>query len=175
MLRQNNNKGKTLKRQLTAGIAGMLAYLLLAALTSPVLAAEVTIDAPKVLLTNVGFDVSVDGLDPGIPAELRINGAVVASGTGPALVATAVEVPKTGTSTLEIRQNGATLVQQQVPVIPAAVSILPPLIAILLAFLVRSVIPALFVGLVVGAWAINGMTWYGGVHGFLRNRHDLYC
>ncbi len=167
-LRQKNNKGKTLKRQMTAGIAGMLAYLLLAALSSPALAAEVTLDAPKVLLTNVGFDVSVDGLESGIPAELRINDKVVASGTGPTLTATAAKVPKRGTSTLEIRQNGATVLQQQIPTVPAAVSLLPPLIAILLAFLVRSVIPALFVGLVVGAWAINGMTWYGAFTGFFE-------
>jgi Na+/H+ antiporter NhaC len=32
----------------------------------------------------------------------------------------------------------------------------------------RSVIPALFVGLVVGAWAINGMTWYGAFLGFFE-------
>ena len=47
-------------------------------------------------------------------------------------------------------------------------SLLPPVIAILLAFLLRSVIPALFVGLLVGAWAINGMTWYGALAGFFE-------
>ena len=54
------------------------------------------------------------------------------------------------------------------PVIPGWVSLLPPLIAILLAFLLRSVIPALFVGLVVGAWAVNGMTFSGLLHGFFE-------
>ena len=109
---------------MTAGITGLFAYLLLASLSSSALAAEVTLDAPKVLLTNVGFDVSVDGLDSGIPAELRINGEVVASGTGPTLTATAVKVPKRGTSAIEIRQNGATVLQQQIPTVPAAVSLL---------------------------------------------------
>ena len=54
------------------------------------------------------------------------------------------------------------------PVIPAWVSILPPFVAILLAFMLRAVIPALFVGLLVGAWAINGMTWPGAFRGFFE-------
>ena len=58
--------------------------------------------------------------------------------------------------------------QQETRVIPAAVSVLPPLVAILLAFLLRSVIPALFVGLVVGAWAVNGLTGYGAFTGFFE-------
>jgi len=60
------------------------------------------------------------------------------------------------------------VLQEEVPVIPAWISVLPPLVAILLAFIVRAVIPALFVGLLVGAWAINGMTWAGGFRGFFE-------
>jgi len=146
----------------------MTACLVTGFWVSHTLAADVTIDAPKVFLTNVGFDVAVDGLDEGLPTELRVDGKVVATGTGTSLNATGVEVSKRGTSTLEVTQNGTTLLQQEIPVVPAAISVLPPLIAILLAFLVRSVIPALFVGLVVGAWAINGMTWYGGFIGFFE-------
>jgi Na+/H+ antiporter NhaC len=41
------------------------------------------------------------------------------------------------------------------------VSVLPPLIAIGLALLLRQVIPALFVGIWVGAWAITGFTASG--------------
>lgn len=54
------------------------------------------------------------------------------------------------------------------PTIPGWVSILPPFFAILLAFLLRAVIPALFVGLLVGAWAVNGMTWPGAFMGFFE-------
>jgi Na+/H+ antiporter NhaC len=129
---------------------------------------EVTIDAPKVLLTNVGFDITVDGLDAGSRAELLLNGKLVASGMGTSVAATAVEVAETGDSRIEVMQDGKSVLQKEIPVIPAAVSIMPPLVAILLAFLLRSVIPALFVGLVVGAWAVNGLTGYGAFTGFFE-------
>ena len=129
---------------------------------------DVTIDAPKVLLTNVGFDITVDGLGADSRVELLLNGKLVASGTGTSLAATAVEVAETGDTRIEVMQDGVSVLQKEIPVIPAAVSILPPLVAILLAFLLRSVIPALFVGLVVGAWAINGLTWSGAFRGFFE-------
>ncbi len=120
------------------------------------------------LLTNVGFDVTVNGLDAESPAELRLNGAVIATGSGASLAATDITVTESGTMSFDVIQNGQTVLQQEFSAIPAAVSVLPPLVAILLAFLVRSVIPALFVGLVVGAWAVNGLTGYGAVVGFFQ-------
>jgi Na+/H+ antiporter NhaC len=146
----------------------MIACLLLLSLASPVSAADVTLDAPEVLLTNVGFDVSVEGLDPGSRIEFLLNGEKIASGTGTGLVAADVTVTKTGSNRLDVLRNGEAIIQKEIPAIPAAVSILPPLIAILLAFMVRAVIPALFVGLIVGAWAINGMTWSGLFTGFFE-------
>jgi len=165
---KNNKKGKTLNRLTTASLAGIIACLPLLFLASSVSADEVTIDAPKVLLTNVGFDITVDGLDAGSRAELLLNGKLVASGMGTSVAATAVEVAETGDSRIEVMQDGKSVLQKEIPVIPAAVSILPPLVAILLAFLLRSVIPALFVGLVVGAWAVNGLTGYGAFTGFFE-------
>ncbi len=41
------------------------------------------------------------------------------------------------------------------------ISVLPPLVAIALALLLRQVIPALFAGVWLGAWAINGFTLAG--------------
>ncbi len=138
-----------------------------ALLATPAIA-EVSIDAPKVLLTNVRFDVTVEGMPAGSRIELRLDGKRIAAGTGTRLEATAIEVAKTGTSEFDVLRNGQSVLTEAVPVIPAAVSILPPLIAILLAFLLRSVIPALFVGLVVGAWAVNGLTAYGAFTGFFE-------
>ncbi|MGB5258796.1 MAG: Na+/H+ antiporter NhaC family protein [Woeseiaceae bacterium] len=132
------------------------------------MAADVTIDAPKVVLTGVAFDVTVNGLDAGAPAELRLNGELIASGSASSLTAQGIEVPETGTISLDVLQDDQGVSEMQVPVIPGAVSVLPPLVAILLAFLLRSVIPALFVGLVVGAWAVNGLTGYGAFTGFFE-------
>ncbi|HLR88085.1 MAG TPA: Na+/H+ antiporter NhaC family protein [Wenzhouxiangella sp.] len=41
------------------------------------------------------------------------------------------------------------------------VSVLPPLVAIALALLVRQVVPALFIGIWTGAWALNGFSLAG--------------
>jgi len=144
----------------------MLLCLALLPLTSLALANDVTVEVPEVLLTGVGFDIRVEGVDG--PAELRINGEVVASSAGSDIVATHVEVTQSGNTQLRITQNGQTLLERGIPTIPGWVSILPPLVAILLAFLLRSVIPALFVGLIVGAWAINGLTWSGAFTGFFE-------
>jgi len=135
-------------------------------MTSPALANDVTVEIPKVLLTEVGFDVRVEGVDG--PAELQINGEVVATSISAGLTATGIEVAQSGNTQLRVTQNGQTLLEKEIPTIPGWVSILPPLVAILLAFLLRSVIPALFVGLIVGAWAINGLTWSGAVVGFFE-------
>ncbi|MGY8795792.1 MAG: Na+/H+ antiporter NhaC family protein, partial [Woeseiales bacterium] len=74
----------------------------------------------------------------------------------------------TGTANFDVTQGGHSVVAQALTIIPGWVSLSPPVIAILLAFLLRSVIPALFVGLFVGAWAVNGMTWAGVVSGFFE-------
>jgi len=146
----------------------MIACLVLLAHWSPASADDIAVEAPKVLLTNVGFDVTVDGLEPGLPSQLILNGTEVASSLGERLTAADIGVSETGTATLEVVQNGEMRWQKEVPIVPGWVSILPPLIAIMLAFLLRSVIPALFVGLVVGAWAINGMTLPGAFRGFFE-------
>jgi Na+/H+ antiporter NhaC len=49
------------------------------------------------------------------------------------------------------------------------ISILPPLFAIVLALYLRQVIPALFMGVWLGAWAINGFTLAGLWQGLLES------
>ena len=127
---------------------------------------DVTIDAPKILLTDVEFDVSIDGLTSN--AELRVNGENVQRLSPDAATAVGVQVGSSGINSIEVVQNGAVIAAHEVSSIPGWLSILPPLVAILLAFALRSVIPALFVGMLVGAWAINGLTWEGAFVGFFE-------
>ena len=47
------------------------------------------------------------------------------------------------------------------------ISVVPPLLAIVLALLFRQVIPALFIGLLAGAWAVNGLDFAGFWSGLL--------
>ncbi|MCH8057891.1 MAG: Na+/H+ antiporter NhaC family protein, partial [Proteobacteria bacterium] len=58
----------------------------------------------------------------------------------------------------------------QIPGAATWISILPPFVAILLALTLRQVIPALFAGVWLGAWAINGFSlaglWFGLLEAF---------
>ena len=47
------------------------------------------------------------------------------------------------------------------------ISVVPPLLAIALALIFRQVIPALFIGLLAGAWAVNGLDFAGFWSGLL--------
>ena len=47
------------------------------------------------------------------------------------------------------------------------ISLAPPLLAIVLALIFRQVIPALFIGLLAGAWAVNGLNFAGLWRGLL--------
>lgn len=159
------DKGMTLNRKIAVYTAGILMCL---SSIIPVSAAELVATAPEVLLTNVGFNITVDGLAADSPVELRINNAVVSRSDGSGISASGVEIGATGTAQLDVVQDGKSVFSKAIPVIPGWVSLLPPVFAILLAFLLRSVIPALFIGLLVGAWAVNGMTFAGGIAGFFE-------
>ncbi len=131
-------------------------------------AAELSIDTPRVMLTNVGADIAVGGLAQQ-RAQLLLNGQELAtSAGGEPLLATDIMIAETGSVLVEIVQRGEVIASETIPVIPGWVSVLPPLIAILLAFALRAVIPALFMGLIFGAWAINGMTGQGAVTGLFE-------
>jgi Na+/H+ antiporter NhaC len=145
-----------------------LAVLMTLLTVLPVFAADVVMEAPDILLTGVGFDVNVAGLDPQSTAELRLNGEVIATSSDGSIAVFDIVLSDTGTANFDVTQGGHSVVAQALTIIPGWVSLSPPVIAILLAFLLRSVIPALFVGLFVGAWAVNGMTWAGVVSGFFE-------
>lgn len=133
--------------------------------TCPLLRASgVLVDAPRVMLAGVPAVVSVEAADAddlvlvvsGRPVTVTVDGNVLRA-----------EVLKQspGEADLSVMRQGQVIEQRSVPVIPGWVSVLPPLVAILLSFLLRAVIPSLFIGLVLGAWLINGMTWAGALSG----------
>ena len=109
------------------------------------------------LLVDVAFELSASGLQ-GKDSEIKINHQTVASGNKNTLIASQLTVPSTGEVLITVEQNGKRVLHKNLIALPGWVSLLPPLAAILLAFLLRSVIPALFIGLWVGAWAVNGLT-----------------
>ena len=73
-----------------------------------------------------------------------------------------------GPHALEVRaETGEILAKQNVSIIPAIASLLPPVAAVIIALVFRSVLPALFLGVWTGAWLISGMTLSGIWTGFL--------
>ena len=68
------------------------------------------------------------------------------------------------------------MVDEAASLVPGAatwISVLPPLLAILLALTVRQVIPALFAGVWLGAWAVNGFS-LGGLWRGLLDAFQVY-
>jgi len=149
-------------------ISATFTLLLLIFVAAAAPANEVTFETPDILLTGVGFEVAaaVPG-DVGL-VEIKLGERVLARSDGPTVSVTDVELDSTGTVTIALFADGAVVAERALDVIPGWVSLFPPLFAILLAFLVRAVIPALFAGILVGAWAINGLTLPGFFEGFFE-------
>ena len=82
-----------------------------------------------------------------------------------------LSVSQKGDVILDLMHVGTSIHQLRVQSIPAWISILPPLIAIILAFLTRSIVPALFIAIWFGAWSVNGLTIPGLVSGLLETFH----
>src|SRR5699024_8743977 len=77
------------------------------------------------------------------------------------LVFSDIEIPNSGSSTLELLSNGTIIDSAETRSIPGWLSVLPPLIAIGLALIFKRVIPALFLGVWVGAWIAAGLSLFG--------------
>ena len=147
-------------------LSRFMCVLLVFTLLGSAHAGETTLETPEILLTNVGFPVNAYGFADGVPLTLEINGVAVAHSEGLTVTASDVRVAGSGTARIAVVSDGTTLAGKTLRVIPGWVSLFPPLFAFLLAFLTRSVIPSLFAGLLIGAWAINGMSVSGFVAGF---------
>ncbi len=141
----------------------LLSGLLFAAsvLTPPVGAQEVT-EAPKVILGGVPFSVSMVGPSGGFSAVLfdikDAQGTPLVNGTlFPGASSTAVGIVISGRDALPLQVSIGTHTESLMrPYAPGWFSILPPLVAILLALIFREVLTALFAGIWLGALAVAG-------------------
>ena len=143
---------------------------------SPAYSAE--LDLPRVMLKNIGYDIRLDGdsLDHGTHVEairLVVDDQVIPLvKTDDQLIFPNVRASQSPQS-LQVMAEDTVIGEAEVQVIPAWFSILPPLTAIVVALLIRSVLPALVLGLWLGAWALNGLTVSGFFAGFLDG-FDIY-
>jgi len=144
---------------------------LLWALVSPGSAYAAELDAPQVFLRGIAYDIGVAQTDANAPLpQLLANGQLYSGAReGDQLVFRGVTANEGPQVALILQDGQRILTQTEVPVIPAWISILPPLLAIGIALLIRSVLPALMLGLWLGAWALEGMSAKGIFYGLFTS------
>lgn len=132
---------------------------------------EVTFEAPSLVLRNLPFTVSFTA-----PAGETFE--VVAGTSRQAAVYDSTDnvyraeglVLEENTGQIAIEHAGAVLSSADTRTIPGWFSILPPLLAILVAFATRRVIPSLFLGIWLGAFLAYGVgasaLWWGLLQAF---------
>ncbi|MCZ6835547.1 MAG: Na+/H+ antiporter NhaC family protein [Planctomycetota bacterium] len=143
-------------------------------LLSPLAQAQtIEFELPTIAHTGTAFDVTITISEGEITADqsltLQMELATVEltrmeDGT---FVATGIVLDSSGTVDIDVMLSGESIGQEHIRVIPGWVSILPPILAIAFALIFRNVIPALFLGIWFGAFAINGFTFVGAFHGLL--------
>src|SRR5699024_4619126 len=126
------------------------------------------IDAPLVVLNGSTADIMVKSTE-GIIEKAEVQKFSIESGgktykgqykEGKILFKN-VEVPNNNAVELDLISSGQTITTAQTRSIPGWLSILPPLIAIALALIFKRVLPALFLGVWIGAWIATGLTLLG--------------
>ncbi len=129
---------------------------------------EYEIDAPLVVLNGKTAELYVRSTE-GIIDEQEAAGLIIESGgeiytakyIEGELLFEGIEVPDGEPLTLRLIDDGELIATAQTRSIPGWLSILPPLIAIGLAPIFKRVIPALFLGVWIGAWIATGLTLLG--------------
>jgi len=119
-------------------------------------------------LTDVPLEYVVSGVSPGNVAQLTAGGqtwSATADEDGNAAFE-AVVLSESGTANVTATADGESM-SMDVRVIPGWVSVLPAVLAITVALTLRNVIPALLLGLWVGATALKSFTFKGAGEGLL--------
>lgn len=158
-----NDKGSNTIKRIIYSLIIILIFNL-----SPVLAEQIAIELPPIMLTDVKAELSVEGLTHESYSVAVNNEIIAVIENGAQLERLSFSQANSGKADITVIQDNTVIARKSVNIIPAWVSLMPPLVAILLSFILRSVIPSLFAGLLLGAWAINGLTWQGAVQGLFE-------
>ena len=130
-----------------------------------------TVEVPALTLTDVPFTVTVRGLDSASVSTTRLRVGdqtyALSAGDDGTFLATDVRMPAGRAMAIEVVQGETVIGAATTRTLPGWTSILPPLLAILVALAFRRVIPALFLGVWVGAVLVAGVTPSGVGRGLL--------
>ena len=128
----------------------------------------IEIETPAVALTGVEMSYAVTDVSPGDAVSISVDGKsyeAVADDSGRAAFSE-VAIAASGTMTVTAKAGGETA-STGIRVIPGWVSVLPAIMAIVIALTLRNVIPALLLGLWIGATALQSFTLKGAGLGLL--------
>ena len=127
------------------------------------------IETPAILLTTVPVEIRVSGALPGEQVRLVIAGASrVASADADGIAAfPEIVAERRGSIALSASSTDSGSASSILRVLPGWVSIMPPLVAILVALTLRNVIPALLIGVWLGATSLRSFSPDGIFRGLL--------
>jgi len=139
--------------------------------------AKPAIDAPSVVLRNVAADIRVTGVSPAQTVTLKADGIRLTETADANGVASFSELQFVSTGNIELSASVVSSLglptTQTLRVLPGWISVIPPLLAILIALLMRNVIPALIIGIWFGATALRSFSVEGIFRGLLDG-FELY-
>ncbi|MEJ2128705.1 MAG: Na+/H+ antiporter NhaC family protein [Woeseiaceae bacterium] len=153
-----NNNNKQLPGRLLA----------LAILAMPSLANAIDIDAPRIALESVPFEIVVSDAPAGENVSVTIDGVsygALADDEGSASF-DGLSVATTGATELSVA-SGSESTSLTLRVLPGWISLMPAFVAIAIALILRNVVPALLLGLWLGSTALEGFTPLGALKGLL--------
>jgi len=133
------------------------------------------ISTAKVALQDIVTEISVAGVTPASEVRLSVAGvsySAVADDFGNASFPEVI-VADSGTAEILVNDAAGGSASASLRVLPGWISITPPLLAILIALLLRNVIPALLVGVWFGATALRSFSG-PGVFGGLLDGFEIY-
>ncbi|MEO1204124.1 MAG: Na+/H+ antiporter NhaC family protein, partial [Pseudomonadota bacterium] len=142
--------------------------MLFAAVAAAPAAYAIEIDAPKVFLSGIPATLTVADVAPGADVRLETGSLSYRAVAGENGEAAFEDVVVVASGRVDLRATSAAdSVAVSVRIIPGWMSVLPPLLAIFVALVFRNVIPALLMGMWLGATAMRSFTLDGALWGLL--------
>lgn len=165
--RADNSRGQTMRSNFIKWLQGFCLVWLSLSMPTDSAAAEIDLDLPSVFLEGIGYDIALispayDSEEASLKPLLRVGDrAFAAAVIDEQWAFSNVVASDSDQAEIKLELGGEPILSAVIPIIPAWISILPPLIAIGMALLIRSVLPALMLGLWLGAWALEGLSAEG--------------
>ncbi len=154
-----------------------LACLLAMLLTIPASAQGVSVDVPPVVLAGIEFTVSVsDATATDSALAVRVGDETTPltyDAEAGAWTSDEVITPISGAVQVDVVRGATTIGQATTRAIPGWWSIIPPVLAIAMALAFKRVIPALFLGVWIGAWIFVG-GWFTGLFWGVLEAFQVY-